>query len=556
VELGTKRLPVRTICFRVVSDRPDELQPGLLQFDLVESRSHIHRVVVDERDDIVWVRKPAKAKPVKTPGPSPAQSSSGANGRASDCASAIHLKVKQGFTGCSEFVVKVDYSGGPPVVSGIRRGNGVNGVLPPAAGHEPAATRIARRKAVAEEVFKDRPDFMEYYLWFTLLEERSDEDVLATQPAAGRAQANGDTTFDVKTAITALRSELRALMDTRMLGVHDQKEKQICTPLVMPNIARDVLLIHEHVFMKGVRASGVRKAGQKPDVLSNALTAAFLSFCQGDLRVVDAVSDLNVEPDSAMMFLFAEYALVLLQVVDETTGRGAKTRLDHPEAQAIADRLIGDAAALLTWKRLAASFVLGQHVFVHAYRPRRSVSRPVFEDYVRTNFDVNERLATADLQRLRSLYGGLRFKQNVSPMADPSVRKLCSHHASNACEAFPGDLDRFLVTHHPNNGFLPVREPTRTVTVFLRDRRGAGPTVRRHVRREVASILKLPRAVDTSETMEELDLDPSRRAHLATMLAAYASIHRKAPVKPSALKIGPKTTVDGLAMRLSDLITS
>lgn len=556
---GTKRLPVRTIHFRVVSDRDDDLQPGPLLLDLVESRSRIHRVVVDGRKDIVWDRQGESAKSVEASGPAPAHAKNGANGKGLDCASAIPLTVKEGCTGGHGFVVRVNYSGGPPVVSGIRKGNGANaanGAISKETGDEPAATRIQRRLEAMKIL---PPDLQEYYRWFTLLEERSDEKVLATQKPAVPAQAKGKSTFDdVSTTITLLRSELQALMGGRMMAAHDQDEKRMCTPKVTPEIATQVLLIHDRVFMAGVGASGVLgNKGKNPGDLSKELTKAFLAFCQGDLRLDnDRVSDLNVEPDGAMMFLFAEYALVLLQAVDETTGPKPKTRLRHPEAQAIADGLIGNPAALQIWKRLAASFILGQHVFMRTYAPSRSIGRPVFEDYARTNFDVNQRLGNSELDGLRRHYEGLRFSRNGRPMDDPSVRDLCAHHASNACEAFPGDLDRFLELPHPKHGSLLAKVSARKVTVFLRSRRGTSQAVRRHVRREVASVLKLPRTVETSSTMGELGIDATRWTHLATMLAAYASVHREKPVLPTELRIDAKTTVEGLAMQLNDLIAS
>jgi hypothetical protein len=522
------------VSFRVLN-ATDGLPQGLLQVDLVKSRSNIQRVEVLTKG-IVWERPPAPSMASGAQAPT----------------STIVLRVESALERCPVIELKVDYSGGPPVVRGIRGAPSAARAMATPVGDELPETRIERRMARMLQI-KDE-DTRKYYRWFTLLEERSEEEVIAANRKNASPKAAAE--FDVAAAITVLREDLKSLLQTRMDGARLNQEARVFFPESTPDVAARVIHIHELVFMNGLRASR-RQDESDPkngDPLAE-ITKAFVAFCQGDLRIEDRISDVNVEPDSAMMFLFAEYALTLLQVVEQYGAPGSTETLMDPKAQESAKRLFADRTVISTWKRLAASFVLGQRAYIRAYAPRRVAAPAAFDDYVRTNFDAAERLGATEIDALSRLYDGLSFDDRVAPMADPVVRNLLWRHSLNGCEAFPGileeDLDEKLGPLALSSG-APA-----SATMFLRAQRDAGPSIRRHVRHVVANIARGTRGVDSTDTMSKLQIDARRRAHLATMLAAFASTRGEGDdVSPSDLRIEADSTVDTIAMQLDELISA
>jgi hypothetical protein len=509
----------------------------MLQIDLVKSRSNIQRVEVLTKG-IDWEQPSALSTAAKSQAPT----------------STIVLRVESALEKCPVIELKVYYTGGPPVVRGIRGAPSAARAMATPVRDEPPGTRIERRIA-RMRLIKDE-DTRKYYRWFTLLEERSEEEVITASQM--NAPPKAAPAFDVADAIKALRDDLKSLLQTRMKGVRldHLDDGLVCFPVSTPDVATRVILIHEPVFMNGLRASKRldESEAKNGDPLAE-ITKAFVAFCQGDLRIEDRISDVNVEPDSAMMFLFAEYALTLLQVVQQYGAPGATETLLDPKAQEAARRLFADRTVLSTWKRLAASFVLGQRAYIRAYAPRRVAAPAAFDDYVRTNFDAAERLGATEIDALSKLHEGLSFDDKVTPMADPVVRNLCWRHTLNACEAFPGILEDDL---EEKLGPLVLSSVApASATMYLRDQRDAGPSIRRHVRHVVANIARGTRGVDSTDSMSKLQIDARLRALLATMLAAFASTRGDGDdVSPSDLRIDADSTVDTIAMQLDELIAA
>jgi hypothetical protein len=500
--------------FRVVNGGR-AIEKGVLTIDLVKSRTRVRWVKVKEKG-ITW-QKPEKEGDGYT--------------------SSIQLQVATRIESCPSFQVRVDYEGGPPVVGGIRHGEGAA-----ARGAETPATRRTRR----EGKFGTLPDpYKKYYQWFTEFDQLSDEDLVA---AAKKPE--------VSAAIAALRSDLQANLAARATGARTGDDALVCSPEFTDDVAVSTLSIYQSVFTPFLgMAKGLMVNGACSKDLVGEITGAFFAFCQGDLRVAEGLSDLNAEPDSAMVFLFAEYALTLLQVVDQFGPVDAEG-LDNKDAKKIAEDLFKDKNQLETWKRVAASFVLGQRAYMRVYGPRRTNGPARFEDYVRTNFDPTEKLEKSEVEKLQKRYAELGFTDGVL-LADPVLRNVYWRHAMNAVEAFPGALEEERSDELGNLMLPAVDRPDQTATVALRPSRGADATIRRHVRHEVASMANVPTGIASTDTLGGLGFDDPRLKNLAAMLAAYASVRRKKgvpEVDAKALEITAASTVDSIALKLNDLI--
>jgi hypothetical protein len=525
MDTPTTRTRPRSITFRVVNS-PHALRKGELQIDLVKSGTRVRWVKVDQKE-ITWT----------PPG------ENGGNG----FTRSIQLDVARAIPNCPSFQVRVDFVGTAPVIGGIRSGKENAAKVDV----EDPAKRTERREKVKGRLKNEKLE--KYYQWFTMLDERSDEAVIAAKSENGgnREAAGPDGEFDLSAAITSLRGQLRTNLNARATGARWQDGALVCTPEFTSDVAVNVLLVHDLVFKSGaMKARGLAGGKLGAAALAREITDAFLAFCQGDLRVVDYISDLNVEPDSAMVFLFAEYALTLLQVVDQFGAPGA-AELENPEAQEIAQRLFADRKALSIWKRVAASFVLGQRAYMRAYSPRRLHGPARYEDYVRTNFDPTEKLDIDEAKGLRARYAALKFSA-ASPLKDKALRTVFWRHALNAAEAFPGDLEEDRYDELGNLMLPDVGATSPSASVPLRALRGADLSIRRHVRHEIASVATTPRGVASTDKLRDLGVDEPRRAYLATMLAAYAGA-RGTEVDPKALEIGANSTVDSISLRLDDV---
>jgi hypothetical protein len=397
-----------------------------------------------------------------------------------------------------------------------------------------------------------------YYQWFTLLDAGSDEEVIAANPEPAGAEAGAaapsDRPVDVAAVITNLRADLQANLAARATGARTGDDALVCTPEFTSDVAVNTLLVHDLVFRKGAAAAAkLPGAGASREELAHAITEAFVRFCQGDLRIVQELSDLNVEPDSAMVFLFAEYALTLLQVVEQFGPEGSEN-LENPRAKEIARLLFIDQELLDLWRRVAASFVLGQRVYMRAYAPHRLHGPAHFADYVRTNFDPTEKLDKDELEKLQKRYDDLKLSHKDEPqLVQAALRSVYWRHAMNAVEAFPGSLEDERSDELDDLKLPAVDKPDQTAAVPLRAVRGADPSIRRHVRHEVASVATVATGIGATEQLVGLGIKGARLENLKTMLAAYAGVPG-GKVEPKDLEITETSTVDSIALRLNELI--
>jgi hypothetical protein len=517
---------VRTssIRFRIVTGH-DVVEPGFLRIRLVESRTVVHDVRVRPNE-------------VRWRGKDPA-SQGGAT-------QSIDLEVTSRLSDGRGFFVTVEYSGGSPVVGGIVRIQVDAPAMLPA---DDPATRIERRRAAAIGI--EDPTAREQFLWFTRLEERSDEDVLKAHPPK-------DPKIDIRSVMMQLRNELGSVLEGRIKAARNYKEEdgdaEVCKPMVVDALAEEILLIREQIFDGDVISPGaLQKLGAKG---ASGAFDAFLAFCQGDLRVTEALSDVNVEPDSAMVFLFAEYSLALLQVVDRVQSRTGPA-LNPPipaRLRELALRIAADPAELAVWKRLAAAFILGQRAYMRAYAPRRVPGPVEFDDYTRPNFDRTERLTADDLKELRAPYDALEFTAEAPSFSDPALRQLAWRHALNACEAFPGMLERDRLERLGTLSISSSSQLPRTASVLLRPSRGFSTTIRRHVRQFVDSIAPIVTGGARGEAMQDLGIDARSRGLLQVMLAAYCSSRANRVVETAEIPIDADTTVDDLVLSVDDLV--
>ena len=525
-----QKVQTSSIRFRIVIGR-DVVEPGFLRILLVESRTVVHDVRVDPKE-------------VRWRGKNPA-----AQGGATQ---SIDLEVLSRLSDCREFFVTVEYSGGPPVVGGVVRIDHVDAPATPPA--DDPATRIDRRRTAAKEI--EDPAARGQFLWFTLLEEHSDEDVLKAHPPK-------DPKIDIRDTVSQLRAKLKAILEGRIVSARMGEDAEVCTPKVVDALANEVLLIREQVFDGDMISLGtLQKLGANG---TSGAFDAFVAFCQGDLRVTEDLSDVNVEPDSAMVFLFAEYALALLQVVDLVRSQTGQAPNPNPSQnpnqnpitarlRELALRIAADPAELLVWKRLAAAFVLGQRAFMRAYAPRRVPGPAGFDDFTRTNFDRTERLTADDLKELRAPYDALEFTTGLPSFSDPVLRQLAWRHALNACEAFPGMLERDRLPHLgtlaiPHSSHLPP-----TATVLLRASRGSSTTIRRHVRRAIECIAPIAKGIATGKTMQDLRIGLEGRGLLQVMLAAYCTSRAKRVVNSAEIPIEANTTIDDLVLSVDEFV--
>jgi hypothetical protein len=506
-----------------------DLEKGVMQIDLVKSKTRVRGVRVDEKG-ITWDARAQKDGAGFT--------------------SSIRLKVEKRIEKCPDFRVRVEYVGAAPVVGGFRRGDGTDeGTAALNGGDETPASRATRRKAAIELIPRK---LRKYYEWFILLDERSDEEVIAPKAAAPDSP---DGKSDVAAAITDLRGDLLSNLYARATGARTGEEVMVFTPEFLQDVAVNTLLVHERVFVDLMKASKVLTGGN-PDrkQLLKEVSEAFVAFCHGDLRALDEISDVNAEPDGAMVFLFAEYALTLLQVVDQY-GRDGAAALEDEDAQKVAKRLFADRDALDAWTQIAASFILGQRVYMRVYAPRRLDGPANFDDYVRTNFDPTEKFEVEELANLRARYDSLKFAKRGAPLADAELRKLFWRHAMNAVEAFPGYFEDKRSVELGDLMLPAADKPDHAATVPLRGRRGADPSIRRHVRHEVASVLESPTGFASTDKLREIGIDERRLGHLEKMLAAYAGA-RQVNIEPKALGIDLDSSVDSITLRLHDLLAS
>jgi hypothetical protein len=523
---ATQSVQTRSIRFRIVIGR-NVVEPGLLRIRLVKSRTVVHDVRVT-REEVRWRGKSAASQGGAT--------------------QSIDLEVLSRLSDCREFFATVVYAGGSPVVSGIVRIDPVDApVMHP---EDDPASRIRRRRDAAGDI--EDPTAREQYLWFTRLEERSDEDALTAHPQELPK-------LDVRGTITQMRAGLKSVLEGRIVSARTDVDAEVCTPTVVDALGNEILLIREQIFDGDLILPGaLQKLGANG---TPGAFDAFLAFCQGDLRVTDDLSDVNVEPDSAMVFLFAEFALALLQVVDRVASRAGQAPSPNPNPNPITKRLevlalqiAADPVELAVWKRLVAAFVLGQRAFMRAYAPRGVLGPAEFDDFTRTNFDRTERLTDDDLKELRAPYDALEFTPGLPSFSDPVLRQLAWRHALNACEAFPGMLERDRMG---NLGALAIphsSQPPPTAAVLLRTSRGSSTTIRRHVRREIASIAPVAKGIGTGKTMQDLGIDLDRRLQLQVMLAAYCTSRARRLVEVAQIPIDADTTVDDLVLRVDDLV--
>ncbi len=533
-----ERTREQMMLFRMVNGG-QPIEKGVMSIDLVKSKTRVRFVKVDT-DLITWKRP-------------------GKNGNGFTSSIELNVAKRIEKLKLDSFRVRVDYVGGPPVVGGIRAGNGKDGAVAAGEAEDPA-NRTERRFKKLDTVESMSDANKKYYKWFTLLDALSDEEVIAAnlKPAGAKAGAAAprDGKVDVASMITNLRADLLANLTARATGARTGDDALVCTPEFTSDVAVGTLLIHERVFMKVAAAAAAAKdltggIDSRRD-LERAITEAFLAFCQGDLRIVDELSDLNVEPDSAMVFLFAEYALTLLQVVGQFGAPGSEG-LENPQAKAVAERLFADANHLHLWKRVAASFVLGQRVYMRAYAPHRLNGPAHIGDYVRTNFDPTEKLDADELKELRARYDKLKFSKKKPPLADAVLRSVFWRHAMNAVEAFPGSLEDERSDELGDLMLPAVDKPDQSATVSLRALRGADPSIRRHVRHEVASVATVPTGIGATDNLGKLGIKGPRLESLAKMLAAYASAPGRR-VEPEDLEITESSTVDSIALRLNERI--
>jgi len=519
-------VPTNSIRFRIVIGR-SVVEPGSLRMLLVESRTVVHDVRVDTQE-VRWRGK-----------------NSASQGGATQ---SIDLEVSSRLSDRREFFVTVEYSGGPPVVGGVVRSDDVD--APAKLPADDPATRIERRRTAAKAI--EDPTACGQFLWFTLLEERSDEDVLKAHPPK-------EPKIDIRDTVSQLRANLKAVLAGRISSARTDDDAEVCTPKAVDAFANDVLLIREQVFDGDMISLGaLQKLGANG---TSSAFDAFLAFCQGDLRVTEDLSDVNVEPDSAMVFLFAEFALALLQVVDRVQSQAGQAQNQNlnqnpitPRLRELALRIAADPAELLVWKRLVAAFVLGQRAYMRAYAPRRVPGPAGFDDFTRTNFDRTERLTDDDLKELRAPYDALEFTAGLPSRSDPVLKRLAWRHALNACEAFPGMLERDRMARLgtlaiPHSSHLPP-----TATVLLRASRGSSTTIRRHVRRAIESLAPVAKGIATGKTMQDLRIGLERRGLLQVMLAAYCTSRAKRVVEAAQIPIDADTTVDDLVLSVDELV--
>src|SRR5262249_9415341 len=171
----------------------------------------------------------------------------------------------------------------------------------------------------------------------------------------------------------------------------------------------------------------------------------------------------------------------------------------NAQAQKIAKRLFADTTALSIWKRVAAAFVLGQRAFLRAYTPRRLQGPARYEDYLRPNFDAAEKLDRDEAEAMKARYDALVFDETVSPLADPALKNAFGRHALNPAGGCPGDLEEARSDELGDLMLPAVDKPDQTATVPLRQDRGADPSIRRHVRHEIASVAAVATGIDSSD---------------------------------------------------------
>jgi hypothetical protein len=521
---ASQTVPTRSIRFRIVIGR-NVVEPGLLRIRLVRSRTVVHDVRVT-REEVRWRGNNAASQGGAT--------------------QSIDLEVRSRLSDCREFFATVAYAGGSPVVGGIVRIDPVDAPAPLPA--DDPATRIERRRKAAREI--EDPTAREQYLWFTRLEERSDEDALTAHPPK-------TPKIDVRGTVTQMRAGLKSALEGRIASARTNVDAEVCTPTVVDALGNEILLIREQIFDGDLILPGaLQKLGANG---TPGAFDAFLAFCQGDLRVTDDLSDVNVEPDSAMVFLFAEFALALLQVVDRVASRAGQAPGPNPNPitkrlEVLALQIAADPVELAVWKRLVAAFVLGQRAFMRAYAPRGVPGPAEFDDFTRTNFDRTERLTADDLRELRAPYDALEFTPGLPSFADPVLRQLAWRHALNACEAFPGMLERDRMENLGTLALPHSSRPPPTAAVLLRTSRGSSTTIRRHVRREIASIAPVAKGIGTGRTMQDLRIGLEGRLQLQVMLAAYCTSRAKRLVSAAQIPIDADTTVDDLVLRVDELV--